>query len=136
MWSTNTRAYHELWLKILHRNNCHLNLNGCSEACVSGADNLTNEREACIKRGMPDLHPDLESEIWEIAFPIHALHAPDRASIVTPTWSDPIKTPAENICNCFELGMAEYNRRKDLKAVLGAPIVITEDDLWYESRFE
>jgi hypothetical protein len=104
-WSANTIAYFELWKKTLHQN--------CKKGpctCGDSSYRRTIDRLECMKRGMPDLHPDEEQEVWEIAFEIHSEFCKTipgyREGLIAPTWSVP---QHNKICNCFERALAIWS---------------------------
>ena len=135
--SANTIAYGQLWELTLHYNNCGT---VCDHKCESGARNLVRERLECIIRGMPDVHPDIDSEIWLIAFElhksetVHALSSSTMPDTITPTWSKENRTL---VCNCYELATHQYNEQKKSKALEADVKIIPYDpeDRWYEPRY-
>jgi len=120
-WSANTTAYFELWKKTLHQN-CKKGPCTCSE----GAYRLTETRLECMERRMPDLHPDDESEVWEIAFEIHqescAHLSGYQTGSIAPTWSGEVGQT--KICNCFERALAIWSAPSQE--------IILEDIYYYE----
>lgn len=116
-FSNNCLAYFRLWIKTLHQN-----CKGKTRCiCHKGAYNLTVIRFDCIKRGMPDLHPGLESEIWSRAFEIHnksCNNNTESRSSINPTWSDPKDGNVHKICDCFERAYIEYTENNDIIIVM------------------
>lgn len=138
-WGTfteNTIAYGTLWEVTLHYTNCKMR---CTSGCAFGAADLVKNRLECIKRGMPDLHPDVESAIWELAFLNHArfceLGMKDRPGAIRPTWIDP-KDGLSGVCNCFEVAKMRYDQQAS-KTVIAKPvekIVVGPEDIWYDEQ--
>jgi len=124
--SDNSIAYLRLWTKVLHQN-----CKGKSRCvCHNGAYDLTVRRLDAIKRGMPDLEPGLESEIWSRAFEIHASSCTKNyKGSITPTWS---QEKSKDICDCFELAYKEYNESIELWPIERDIIINTEDYLLSE----
>lgn len=133
--SPNTRAYYDYWKETLHKNNCHANQH-CLKLCVDGARNLTLERLENIKRGMPDFSSEEENRIWMIAFELHEKHS-GRGGVIAPSWGvDAHGNALPNRCDCFEKAIFRLAEVKQIQAVEQAPVQVTEEDRWYEPRFE
>ena len=136
-FSDNVIAFGTLWQVTIHYNNCREE--GCTGSCGIGASNLVKNRLECIKRGMPDLHPDVESEIWELAFLNHARFCGKGQTIqqgsIKPTWSDP-KDGLDGVCNCFEVAKMRYDQQASKTIVRPEPRVIVAkyEDVWYDEQ--
>lgn len=125
--SENTIAYGQMWEVTLHYNGCGKE---CDGKCVDGAASLVIKRAQDIRRGMPDLHPEVEQIIWKAAFALHKNHS--STGVISPTWGD----NPHDTCNCFELAKAQYDRDKDLEKILPFLPKVSIDDMYYEPRFE
>jgi hypothetical protein len=133
--SDNTVYYGILWQVTLHYNNCPVGL--CNGKCNSGAADLVKRRLECMARGMPDLHPDEESDIWEIAFNTHREFCEEgrtNQGSIKPLWSDP-KDGLNGRCNCFEVAKAQYDLLKKVDTTHQVtPVFVREEDVWYDEQ--
>lgn len=134
-FSDATIAYGILWQVTLHYNNCKVT---CDGKCSTGAAGLVKSRLECLVRGMPDLHPDIESEIWELAFLNHARfceNGPNKSGSIKPTWSDP-KNGLDGVCNCFEIAKMRYNQQASKTTIvpIARNVVIGPEDVWYDEQ--
>jgi hypothetical protein len=133
-FSENTIAYGTQWQITIHHSTCdnpNKHLYNC--ICVARAADLVDARVKNIERGMPDLHPDVESYIWDIAFKLHNTKHGSR-SVITPSWAD---SPGEK-CDCFEIAEQEYNRSKITESTESTEeATLSQEDVWYyEQRIE
>lgn len=134
-FSDNTVAFGTLWEVTIHYNNCKA---GCNLRCALGAGNLVKSRLESMKRGMPDLHPDEDSAIWELAFLNHARFCENGAKYsgsIKPTWSDP-KDGLDGVCNCFEVAKMRYDQQasKTTTVPIARNVVIGPEDVWYDEQ--
>lgn len=134
----NLKAYYDLWKETLHKNNC---VGTCKEACLEGAQRLTDSRKECIRRGQPDLHPSVEEKVFMRAFRLHEdkidnedpKHGNGHKGSICPTWSE----TKSGVCNCFELAMAEMGATPEMRNIASPPLrVVNPEEAWYEPRIE
>jgi hypothetical protein len=121
--SPNLIAYYELWKKTLRQNRSEV------EAEI-GALDLTKSKIECIKRGMPDLPPNIESAIFDIAFRLHSERDHGPIGSMTPTWATFERRHLS--CMCFWDAKKIYDEQEILKTC--SPV--TDEDLHYELRYE
>lgn len=106
-WDDNSTKYFDKWKACLHENNCKHG--PCT--CHQGAYRLACDRLESISRGMPNLDPDLEQVIWEIAFDIHKQsceklsHPGYREHTMSVPWG---KEPNGPVCSCFDRALKYY----------------------------
>lgn len=146
--SDNTLAYFERWKERLHKSCVYPLVDKTIPCgtCQETAYRLTKDRLDAISRGMPDFHPTAEDETWSKAFKLHeasTCHTVRHAGIITPTWVNPSENSTNMICDCY--GVAAQALRDEGRllatgtlAMLMPPVIIkiTEEDAWYEPRFE
>jgi len=126
--SPNLRAYYDLWKKTLMQNRDE-------SAAEEGAKALTMHRMDSQKRGMPDMHPDEESEIMGEAFKIHAAkvstgkegHRNLSSGSMTCFWCEDLT----HVCHCFEEARHEHIVNK----LIAEKPPMPAEDPWYEPRF-
>lgn len=119
----NIRFYGQMEQVVIHYNNCKKE---CNLYCALGAARLVESRIDSINRGMPDLHPDIEQAIMTRAFEIHYAHG--GTGVMAPSW---VESSSVAKCDCFDKAFKER-----LSVPMPPQIKLTDDDFWFQERFE
>lgn len=129
--TSNQLAFWELWKRTLMQNRTEAQ-------AEDDAWGLVVNRMDCQRKGMPDLHPDVESAVWSVAFKIHAdlPHGKDRPGKVSPSW-----TEYPDRCNCFEEAMQQMKLNGEWAKLHSHPkkaefVLVDPEEQHWENRLE